>query len=226
MQPRPARGSAVHRSWAPAGLLPDDPDVYALLERVEHRLLQPLAISTSPVTVLTEELPVPVADGLALLAAFRRVCDAVPPLGSSRSIVGTNGHRGLVGLHVLRPPAAPMTLLQAGLREMSAALASPPLTAPQDTTLRILARMAARAATTPEVIVGDLARALALLDMPADRVSLELRRLMTNSPPGAIRLDQVQAEHYRKFARRVATLVLDFDRLLPGRSDDLDGSGQ
>jgi hypothetical protein len=52
-------------------------------------------------------------------------------------------------------------------RPRAAGCVSPtPLTAPQGTTLRILARMAARAGTTPEVIVGDLARALALLDMP------------------------------------------------------------
>jgi hypothetical protein len=49
---------------------------------------------------------------------------------------------------------------------------------------------------------------------------------MTSSPPGAIRLDQVQAEHYREFARRVTTLVLDFDRLLPGPSDGVDGNAQ
>jgi hypothetical protein len=220
----PPRSVGVQRSWAPAGLLPDDPDVYVLLERVEHRLLQPLAAATRPVTMLTEELPVPVANGPALLAAFRAVCDAVPPLGSSRSIVGTNGRRNLVGLHVLHPPVAPMTLLQAALGEMSAALASPPLTAPQDTTLRTLMRLASRAGTAPEVIVGDLARALALLDMPADRATLELRHLLTVSPPGGIRLDHAQAERYREFAQRVTALVLDFDRLASGRSDDPGGN--
>jgi hypothetical protein len=220
----PPCGAAVHRSWAPAGLLPDDPDVYVLLERVEHRLLQPLAAATRAATMFTDQLPVPVANGPALLAAFRAVCDAVPPLGSSRSIVGTNGRWDLIGLHVLHPPAAAMTLLQAALGEMSAALASPPLTVPQDTTLRTLMRLASRAGTTPEVLVGDLARALALLDMPADRATLELRHLLTSSPPGGIRLDHAQSGSYREFAQRVAVLVLDFDRLLPGPLDDPGGN--
>ncbi len=106
--------------------------------------------------------------------------------------------------------------------ELSAALASPPLEHPQDATRRILLRLAARAVTTPDALVGDLARLLALLDMPADRATLELRSLLDASSSDGVRLDHRQAEFYRTFAQRTIPPVLDFHRVTPSLFDDPD----
>jgi hypothetical protein len=209
------------RSWAPAGLLPDDPDLYALLARVEQRLLRPLAmVPPSGGPTGAAHLPDPLSDGTGLLAAFRRVLDGVPPPGSSRPLVGPNGRWKLVGLHVLPPRPVEVSRLEAALAEMSAALAPLPLRVSQQATLRTLRHLAAHAATTPEVLVGELARVLALLDMPADRTSAELRALVSRGWPTSIRLDHRGVELYREFAHRTIPLVLEFDRLLPSLFDE------
>jgi hypothetical protein len=226
--PDGARAAAPARAWAPAGLLPDDPDLYELLHRVERRLLRPWAAATSPPAgaPLAQRLPVLVADGPRLLAAYRRVLDTLPPPGSAQPIWGTNGRWKLIGLHVLSARAdTDVACLQAALGEMSAVLAGPPLSRRQETALSTLRDLAGRSATTPEALVGDLARVLSLVDMPADRASLELRSLLS-SRPGVLRLDHVQSELYREFTKRVITLILDFDRLLPSLFDGADGGEQ
>ncbi|MCF6506571.1 hypothetical protein E9549_03985 [Blastococcus sp. MG754426] len=207
------------RSWAPAGLLPDDPDLYALLDRVEHRLLQPLALATSD-SMMARSLPAPLSDGRAVLAAYRSARRAIPVPGSSRAITAANGRWRLVGLHVVDPPEDALGVLQAALMELSAALAWPSMDEAGDAARRILLRSAARAATTPDALVGDLARVLALLDMPADRATLELRSLLAADRCGEVRLDLRQAELYRCFAQRTIPLVLDFHRVTPSLFDD------
>ncbi|MCZ2837983.1 hypothetical protein [Modestobacter sp. VKM Ac-2985] len=90
--------------------------------------------------------------------------------------------------------------------------------------MRTLRHLATRATTAPEVLVGELARVLALLDMPADRTSAELRALVASGWPTAIRLDHRGAELYREFAQRTIPLVLEFDRLLPSLFDESAGN--
>ena len=220
---RPPHGNDVTvggvRSWAPAGLLPDDPDLYALLDRVERRLLRSLALATSD-SMMAQSLPAPLSDGRAVLVAYRSARRAIPPPGSSRTIAAANGRWRLVGLHVVDPPQDALGVLQAALMELSAALASPPMDEARDAARRVLLRSAARAATTPDALVGDLARALALLDMPADRATLELRSLLSADPSGDVRLDLRQSELYRSLAQRTIPLVLDFHRVTPSLFDD------
>jgi hypothetical protein len=207
------------RSWAPAGLLPDDPDLYALVDRAERRLLRPLALVTTD-SVMAECMSAPLSDGRAVLAAYRSVRRVIPPPGASRAIAAANGRWRLVGLHVVDPPGDALEVLQAALTELSAALASPPVDEARDAARRILFRLAARAATTPDALVGDLARVLALLDMPADRATMELRSQLRSDPCGEVRLDLRQAELYRAFAQRCIPLVLDFHRVTPSLFDD------
>jgi hypothetical protein len=209
------------RAWAPAGLLPDDADFYALLDRVERRLLRPLVVTVGD-SLMAECMPAPLSDGHALLEVYRSMRRAIPPRGDSLPIAAANGRWRLVGLHVVDPPEDAIRILHAGLMEMSAALSSPPLDEPLDTTRRILLRLAARAATTPDALVGDLARVLALLDMPADRATLELRSLLGAGSVDGVRLDHRQAELYRDFAQRTIPLVLDFHRVTPSLFDDSD----
>ncbi len=209
------------RPAAPAGLLPDDPDLYALLDRVERRLIRPLA-ATARDSSLADCMPAPLSDSRSVLAAYRQVRGAIPPPGDSLPITAANGRWTLVGLHVLDLPEGAVRVLQTALMELSAALASPPLEHPQDATRRILLRLAARVGATPDALVGDLARILALLDMPADRATLELRSLVTARPCDGVRLDHRQAELYRAFAQRTIPLVLDFDRVTPSLFDDPD----
>lgn len=209
------------RSWAPAGLLPDDPDLYALMDRLERRLLQPLALATTA-TLMAECMPAPLSDGRAVLAAYRSVRRAIPPPGSSSPIAAANARWRLVGLHVVDPPQDALSVLQAALMELSAALASPPIGEACDAARRILLRSAARAATTSDALVGDLARVLALLDMPADRASMELRSLLQADFPGELRLDLRQAALYRNLTQRTIPLVLDFHRVTPALFDGPD----
>ncbi|MGY1836362.1 hypothetical protein ACI79P_14785 [Blastococcus sp. SYSU DS0510] len=215
-----ATGGGV-RSAAPAGLLPDDPDLYALLDRVERRLLRPLALAVAD-TAMARCMPAPLSEGRTVLAAYRTARRAIPPPGSSRAVAAANGRWRLVGLHVVDPPADALGVLQAALMELSAALASPPVGEAGDAARRILLRVAAAAVATPDALVGDLARVLALLDMPADRATLELRSLLRSDAAGEVRLDLRQAELYRSFAQRTIPLVLDFHRVTPTLFDDPD----
>ncbi len=77
------------RSAAPAGLLPDDPDLYALLDRVERRLLRPLA-AIAPESPLVDCMPAPLSDGQSVLTSYRQVRRAIPPPGGSLPITAAN----------------------------------------------------------------------------------------------------------------------------------------
>jgi hypothetical protein len=209
------------RPSGPAGLLPDDPDLYALFDRVERRLLRPLALigRESP---LAEGMPAPLSDAPSVLGAYRRVRAAIPPPGSACPVTAEGGRWALVGLHVLDLPQEALLVLEAAVVELSAALAAPPLRPARDATRRIVLRLAARADATPDALVGEFARIVALLHLPADRATLELRSLLEAGACDGVRLDRRQAEFYRVVAERTIPLVLDFHRVAPSLFDEPD----
>ena len=197
-----------------AGLVPDDPQLYELLDTVGAQLLEnwPTAFPAG-----RARPPLSRLDADDLRAAWSATVAAVPAQGSADRLLATNGRWQLIGLHLLDLPVGPLAVLQAAVFDLSAALADREAGRLEPAVVPEVGR---RSRATPERVVGDLARALALLDLPADPATRLLRGLIAAPHDTPLRLDHRAAEAYRQLARRTTSLLVPFKDLLPTFRDD------
>ncbi|MFJ9584557.1 hypothetical protein [Streptomyces acidicola] len=186
-----------------------DPDLGAQCDRAEHHLLAPLAGSTRG----TRDHAL-FTDGLA---AFRRIRTALAEAVARGPRVWTpNGRWEHEGLRIAEIPPRETDVLYALLRELSAALVSPP-DAPDHSgvvaALRDTTPSAGPGTDTAVGLVGTLARVLALVDLAADADTATLFAALEAADGEDVRLTHTQEDAWQRLAHRVTMLLTESEPL-------------
>lgn len=182
-----------------------DPDLDAQCDRVEERLLAPLA--ESPLGAGEHALCV---DGLA---AFRRIRAALADAVARGPRVWTpNGRWEHEGLRIVGIPTRDTDVLYALLRELSAALvADPDLPGPSGavSALRGMFPSTGPGEDTAVGLVGALARVLSLVDLAPDADTTALFAVLEAAGGEDVRLTYAQEDAWQRLAHRVTMLLTE-----------------
>ncbi|MPY61997.1 hypothetical protein [Streptomyces spongiae] len=182
-----------------------DPDLDAQCERVEERLLVPLAGSIRGTG--DDAL---CADGLA---AFRRIrTELTDAVARGPRVWTPNGRWEHEGLRIARIPVRDTDVLYALLRELSAALVSPPdLPGPSGVVaaLRATVPSTGPAEDTAVGLVGALARVLSLVDLAPDADTAALFAVLEAAGGEDVRLTYAQEDAWQRLAHRVTMLLTE-----------------
>lgn len=186
-----------------------DPDLDAQCDRVEERLLAPLAESSRGTGGHAL-----CADGLA---AFRRIRTALADAVARGPRVWTpNGRWEHEGLRVAEMSTRDTDVLYALLRELSAALvADPGLPGPGAgpsgavTALRGMFPSTGPGEDTAVGLVGALARVLSLVDLAPDADTTALFAVLEAAGGEDVRLTYAQEDAWQRLAHRVTMLLTE-----------------
>jgi hypothetical protein len=182
-----------------------DPDLDAQCDRVEERLLVPLAGATRG----TGDHAL-CADGLA---AFRRIRTALTDAVARGPRVWTpNGRWEHEGLRIASIPARDTDVLYALLRELSAALLTEPdLSGPPGVVAALHGTIPSTRPTedTAVGLVGALARVLSLVDLAPDADTTALFAVLEAADGEDVRLTYAQEDAWQGFAHRVTMLLTE-----------------
>ncbi|MEW2397126.1 hypothetical protein [Streptomyces sp. NPDC046862] len=184
-----------------------DPDLDAQCDRVEERLLAPLA--ASPRETGDDAL---CADGLA---AFRRIRTALTDAVARGPRVWTpNGRWEHEGLRIAEISTRDTDVLYALLRELSAALVADPGlpgAGPSGavTALRGMFPSTGPGEDTAVGLVGALARVLSLVDLAPDADTTALFAVLEAAEGEDVRLTYAQEDAWQRLAHRVTMLLTE-----------------
>ncbi|MFJ8360047.1 hypothetical protein [Streptomyces sp. NPDC093984] len=188
-----------HQQRTSVRLVVVDPELDAQCDRVEQRLLVPLA--GAPREGCDHAL---FADGLA---AFRRVRATLAEAVARGPRVWTpNGRWEHEGLRVVQLPAEETDLLYALLRELSGALVASPQ--PSGGVAAFLGEVSSNGESAAG-LVGALARVLSMVDLAPDADTEVLFTALKAPGSEDVRLSYAQEEAWQRLAHRVTMLLTE-----------------